>query len=1384
MLNPKELPEFEEVAKKMELNVVHIRRTQPIYGDPTDPNCLLYVWNDVPSHLHEHIDWSKVAELVERDKIPDDKRNNSRADYGYCGVHNPTRTVHSDGIRIPHLHTRTDDPIVIGLFKSLTQVVCHINRTCQLNIYVNDDRTSFAAEAIDPENILEAITATRLLPDATLLFPDKLNPHVDKNNCSTPSHSWAMALIRNIYHSNDNTFERVGLHGYGKKAVHDYMQNYKILSPAVKAIVSFYKHDLPEQAKRTSADYLSTDTTKQFETPLLDKNAQYYQAYGHEIEAFILKHAPSDPLRMAAGLVQCSVLCAHRPEQFVTWIREVSDDPLKVNSIPMHDQPCDSFVHDFYKFIHNRLTIIKNWTAEKIATKTISECSVPLGYTVSKLRMQPAWGGFAEQTLEQFKRGTDTLVNLVLECRAKHAADPNFFQKHVCTAVDLMSTLLSRSNPANYDPALEPCGMFGVQPLSSQLVIGICVRLGLMPACLGCHSRITENNWSKLCILHPTLKLEGVEPGKRADDLLKAIAFMIGCPHHTNMAEELCCLYISHMGKNLGKKADVAIPNIPNAWVLYKQQEVWVGPQPGSPHATKVVCVISLPNQVLPNGSFFDKQLEGTQLPPLKQKKPSKVVPLQCHFPTANIIKQLNSEGKSVTVESWSKKLPTVASKIVIATYPGMSRFQFDPIQSVKFAITGDRNCPDAKIFYMRGADFEVEGRKQQSHAAGLKVRDFRGRKRCVLFPDPKFPLYPTNCSVRHKKTNLRYFWGKEGHKRACRHACLYFIFAWPGQSAVDAYARNVLLPPTFARQDFGEASSLRSVTCFYLSDKRSNGKVPCLAAMQFKDNHKHEGGMKYHLCDDAGIQNSECLVLPPPPFLSLKSSDRATHESKRVAGIVSHTSDISRNDPSYKGSTANFEIIFMDGSKTSVPVPDFTAQAPVIAHSYICMMGLEDKSPYKGSALHSKKHFSGHMMPFPDQCVLKWDESDSVKKRHKKQKKANKKKSSVKLPASFSNCSGTHASAHAKNAIQPHTSHLPLSTSQQCRQFRNQCVVELENSKSGQAMQRKKTHEQANQKKAQKRKSNMLSASFLECTRKAAGAHPKKVPRHTSLLPLRPTEQCTPDSLKLAPEHHSSPQARHHRLLPSVTAELCTAGKADVKVHSFPAAWCADDNTLMGHSCTIPTAPWISGDVSLPGSNLASLENSVKMIPLVQAITDCPNSNPLLALPNVADDVAIDHPDDGSPVTCDASVSEVSALAKSNLPALSDCTRTADTLCTVIEDTSINTLSKCTEQKLSNSTAVTMTNTSKGDRSVTDEVSCRDTEVGQPSPEAFEKPVDFEFTYYEMPDIEGPNIENLDQITLTQSPATCHQSGKKKRKVDSSQVSSMHSQLRISVIA
>ena len=86
-------------------------------------------------------------------------------------------------------------------------------------------------------------------------------------------------------------------------------------------------------------------------------------------------------------------------------IREVSDDPSMVNSVPTHDQQCDSFVYDFYKFIRNWLQIIRDWTATKKVTKNISECSVPMGYTVSKLRMQPAWAGIAEQTFEQFKCG-------------------------------------------------------------------------------------------------------------------------------------------------------------------------------------------------------------------------------------------------------------------------------------------------------------------------------------------------------------------------------------------------------------------------------------------------------------------------------------------------------------------------------------------------------------------------------------------------------------------------------------------------------------------------------------------------------------------------------------------------------------------------------------------------------------------------------------------------------------------------------------------------------------------------------------------------------------------------------------------------------------------
>jgi hypothetical protein len=119
--------------------------------------------------------------------------------------------------------------------------------------------------------------------------------------------------------------------------------------------------------------------------------------------------------------------------------------------------------------------------------------------------------------------------------------------------------------------------------------------------------------------------------------------------------------------------------------------------------------------------------------------------------------------------------------------------------------------------------------------------------------------------------------------------------------------------------------------------------------------------------------------------FLSLKSSDRTAQESKRIAGIVSHTSGISRKYSSYRGSTANFEIIFIDGSKASVPVIDFTAQASVIAHSYICMMGLEDTPPYKGLAMRSKKHFSGHMMPFPGQCVFTLDKPRSAKNQQQK---------------------------------------------------------------------------------------------------------------------------------------------------------------------------------------------------------------------------------------------------------------------------------------------------------------------------------------------------------------------------------------------------------------
>ena len=114
--------------------VVHVMSDMAQYPGSADPDCLVYVWNDL-KHKMDTINWKKVTDIVMKHKTTDVKRNNSRVDYGYCGTHNPTRTKDSDGLVIPKLHKGTHDPFVVDLFLKLTSLVQYLNDEHDLGIY-------------------------------------------------------------------------------------------------------------------------------------------------------------------------------------------------------------------------------------------------------------------------------------------------------------------------------------------------------------------------------------------------------------------------------------------------------------------------------------------------------------------------------------------------------------------------------------------------------------------------------------------------------------------------------------------------------------------------------------------------------------------------------------------------------------------------------------------------------------------------------------------------------------------------------------------------------------------------------------------------------------------------------------------------------------------------------------------------------------------------------------------------------------------------------------------------------------------------------------------------------------------------------------------------
>ena len=205
-------------------------------------------------------------------------------------------------------------------------------------------------------------------------------------NCITKEYSWLIGMLHHKHNPKTGGWDRIGIHGYGKKSAFEFLKNHAAMSPCVKTLVAYCNDKLQAEVKGPSGSYLNETKTIRLPGANLEKLAVYYQAYGHVIEQAVKESKPSDPLRFVAGGIQIAVLMAHRPEQFVNWFREALHNPLMVNGTSMHEQSADSFMHSLYTLMHKRITALSS------ADATGTPVQFDKGYTVSVLRMQPSIG--------------------------------------------------------------------------------------------------------------------------------------------------------------------------------------------------------------------------------------------------------------------------------------------------------------------------------------------------------------------------------------------------------------------------------------------------------------------------------------------------------------------------------------------------------------------------------------------------------------------------------------------------------------------------------------------------------------------------------------------------------------------------------------------------------------------------------------------------------------------------------------------------------------------------------------------------------------------------------------------------------------------------------
>jgi hypothetical protein len=300
-------------------------------SDYRDPDGFLYIDNDPPLSKGEEDEWAKLRDWSKSGSTVDPLRGSFKADFGYCGPHNPERKEDSLGLARPALLDGTHHAWVKNIFLEMTKYARYaMEKWPGLQLYSDEERNKLVAELIAKGCIVEALAISLFDSRAReLCLRQLLCVHFDRHNSLWKNYAWLMSRIHWFYNELTKSAMRQGKHAYAKKGNDDYIAKRLAYGPLIEYMKEKVATTIPASVMTVTADNLALVRNKVTSSPHLEKMALFYNTLSDPIERFVSTHWLRDgALECFGGLILCARLTSHKVEWFYNWMSEICLDPL------------------------------------------------------------------------------------------------------------------------------------------------------------------------------------------------------------------------------------------------------------------------------------------------------------------------------------------------------------------------------------------------------------------------------------------------------------------------------------------------------------------------------------------------------------------------------------------------------------------------------------------------------------------------------------------------------------------------------------------------------------------------------------------------------------------------------------------------------------------------------------------------------------------------------------------------------------------------------------------------------------------------------------------------------------------------------------------------